>query len=164
MWLFGKTSRLFFFEMHRGLQCGLKWWFGSVTGNPTDWAWKGNRWFGDISAALWEILPNLNRKIYPLVLPPLFRFYDFAYEKVILNMTDGDKGSKKIKVRKNNLGNRKISYSWVVTIIIWTFFISCAMQTVQAGLMSRVTLLVACFILFSVVFISCLPRKNNKYF
>ncbi|MBR6729579.1 MAG: hypothetical protein IKL80_05400 [Clostridia bacterium] len=68
-------------------------------------------------------------------------------------MTDGDKGSKKIKVRKNNLGNRKISYSWVVTIIIWTFFISCAMQTVQAGLMSRVTLLVACFILFSFVFI-----------
>ena len=60
---------------------------------------------------------------------------------------------KKIKIRRNNVGNRKISYKWVVTSIIWTFFISSFMQMIQAGLMSRVTLLVACLLLFSSIFI-----------
>jgi len=68
-------------------------------------------------------------------------------------MTDEDKRKKKIKVRSNNVGNRKVSYKWVVTIIIWTFFISSFMQMIQAGLMSRVTLLVACLLLFSFIFI-----------
>ena len=60
---------------------------------------------------------------------------------------------KKIKIRRNTVGNRKISYKWVVTSIIWTFFISSFMQMIQAGLMSRVTLLVACLLLFSFIFI-----------
>lgn len=46
-----------------------------------------------------------------------------------------------------------MSYKWVVTIIIWTFFISSFMQMIQAGLMSRVTLLVACLLLFSFIFV-----------
>jgi len=68
-------------------------------------------------------------------------------------MKDEDKRKRKIKVRSNNMGNRKVSYKWVVTIIIWTFFISSAMQMIQAGLMNRVTLLVACLLLFSFIFI-----------
>ncbi|MBE7035913.1 MAG: hypothetical protein E7403_01315 [Ruminococcaceae bacterium] len=46
-----------------------------------------------------------------------------------------------------------MSYKWVVTIIIWTFFISAFMQMIQTGLMSRVTLLVACLLLFSFILI-----------
>lgn len=69
-------------------------------------------------------------------------------------MTDEDKKQKKtIQVRSNNAGNRKVSYKWVVTIVIWTFVISSTMQMIQAGLMSRVTLLAACFILLSFVLI-----------
>ena len=68
-------------------------------------------------------------------------------------MTEEDKRKKKIKIRSNNVGNRKVSYKWVVTIVIWTFFISSFMQMIQAGLMSRVTLLVACLMLFSFVLI-----------
>lgn len=68
-------------------------------------------------------------------------------------MVDDSKQKKKIKVKKNNVGNRKISYKWVITIIFWTFFISAFMQMIQAGLMSRVTLLVACLILFSFILI-----------
>ncbi len=67
--------------------------------------------------------------------------------------TDGDKEKLKIKVRSNNVGNRKISYKWVVTIIIWTFFISCFMQTLQAGLMSKVNLIWAFIILFAFILI-----------
>ena len=68
-------------------------------------------------------------------------------------MTDEDKRKKSIKIRSNNVGNRKVSYKWVLTIIIWTFFISAFMQMIQAGLMSRVTLFVACLLLFSFIFI-----------
>jgi len=68
-------------------------------------------------------------------------------------MTEEDKRKKKIKIRSNNVGNRKVSYKWVVTIVIWTFFISSFMQMIQAGLMSRVTLLVACLMLFSFILI-----------
>ncbi len=71
-------------------------------------------------------------------------------------MTDGDKRKKSIKIRSNNVGNRKVSYKWVVTILIWTFFISSFMQMVQKGLMSRVNLLVACVILFSFILIGIL--------
>ncbi len=68
-------------------------------------------------------------------------------------MTEESKRKKSIKIRRNNVGNRKTSYKWVVTIIIWTFFISSFMQMIQAGLMSRVTLLVACVLLFSFILI-----------
>ena len=67
-------------------------------------------------------------------------------------MTDDSKQKKYIK-SKNSSGNRKVDYKWVVTIIIWTFIISCSMQTIQEGLMSRVTLFVACLLLFSFIFI-----------
>ncbi|MBE7010061.1 MAG: Mg2+ and Co2+ transporter CorB [Ruminococcaceae bacterium] len=67
-------------------------------------------------------------------------------------MKEEDK-KKKIKIRSNNVGNRKVSYKWVVTIIIWSFCISSVMQMIQAGLMSHVTLLVACLMLFSFVLI-----------
>ena len=67
-------------------------------------------------------------------------------------MTEDSKQKKYIK-SKNSSGNRKVDYKWVVTIIFWTFFISCTMQTIQEGLMSRVTLLVACLLLFSFIFI-----------
>jgi len=40
-----------------------------------------------------------------------------------------------------------------VTIIFWSFCISSVMQMIQAGLMSHVTLLVACLMLFSFVLI-----------
>ncbi len=68
-------------------------------------------------------------------------------------MTDDSKQKKFIKIRSNNVGNRKVSYKWVVTIIIWTFFISAFMQMIQTGLMHRVTLLVACLLLFSFILI-----------
>lgn len=66
---------------------------------------------------------------------------------------DGDVGKEKvkIKIRSNNVGNRKVSYRWVVTIIIWTFFISCLMQTLQTGLMSKVNLIWAFVILIGFV-------------
>ena len=67
--------------------------------------------------------------------------------------TDGGKEKLKIKIRSNNVGNRKISYRWVVTIIIWTFFISCFMQTLQAGLMNKVNLIWAFMILFAFILI-----------
>ena len=67
--------------------------------------------------------------------------------------TDGGKEKLKIKIRSNNVGNRKISYKWVVTIIIWTFFISCFMQTLQAGLMNKVNLIWAFMILFAFILI-----------
>ncbi len=68
-------------------------------------------------------------------------------------MSDGDQPSRKkrIKVRANNVGNRKISYKWVVTITIWTFFISTSMQLVQMGLISDASLLAAFFILAGIV-------------
>lgn len=68
-------------------------------------------------------------------------------------MADDSKQKKSIKIRSNNVGNRKVSYKWVVTIIVWTFFISAFLQMIQTGLMSRVTLLVACLLLFSFIFI-----------
>ena len=70
-----------------------------------------------------------------------------------MNFLDGDAGKEKvkIKIRSNNVGNRKVSYRWVVTIIIWTFFISCMMQTLQAGLMSKVNLVWAFVILIGFV-------------
>lgn len=69
-------------------------------------------------------------------------------------MTERDKKKKKtIKIKPNNVGNRKVSYKWVVTIVIWTFVISSTMQMIQAGLMSRVTLLAACLLLFSFILI-----------
>ena len=67
--------------------------------------------------------------------------------------TDGGKEKLKMKIRSNNVGNRKISYRWVVTIIIWTFFISCFMQTLQAGLMNKVNLIWAFMILFAFILI-----------
>ena len=67
--------------------------------------------------------------------------------------TDGGKDKLKMKIRSNNVGNRKISYRWVVTIIIWTFFISCFMQTLQAGLMNKVNLIWAFMILFAFILI-----------
>ena len=73
--------------------------------------------------------------------------------KGLVNFLDGDAGKEKvkIKIRSNNVGNRKVSYRWVVTIIIWTFFISCMMQTLQAGLMSKVNLVWAFVILIGFV-------------
>lgn len=68
-------------------------------------------------------------------------------------MTEEDKQKKTIKIRSNNVGNRKMSYKWVVTIIIWTFLVSSFMQMIQAGLMSSATLLVACLLLFSFILI-----------
>ena len=41
-------------------------------------------------------------------------------------MTEDSKQKKYIK-SKNSSGNRKVDYKWVVTIIFWTFFISCTM-------------------------------------
>lgn len=67
--------------------------------------------------------------------------------------TDGGKEKLKMKIRSNNVGNRKISYKWVVTIIIWTFLISCFMQTLQAGLMNKVNLIWAFMILFAFILI-----------
>ncbi len=71
-------------------------------------------------------------------------------------MTDESKKKKSIQVKRSQTGNRKSSYKWAITIIIWTFFISSAMQMIQAGLMSRVTILIACLLLFSFIFIGIL--------
>lgn len=66
------------------------------------------------------------------------------------------KRSKKIKVRANNVGSRKISYKWVVTITLWTFFISMTMQMIQVGLISKATLVVAFIILVCIISIGVL--------
>ncbi len=60
---------------------------------------------------------------------------------------------KTIKIKKGNQGSRKTSYKWVVTILIWTFFLSCGMQMIQAGLMNKVTISVAFLILLAFIFI-----------
>lgn len=72
-----------------------------------------------------------------------------------MNVLDADAGKQKtkIKVRSNNVGSRKVSYKWVVTIIIWTFFISCTMQTLQAGLMNKVNLIWAFMILIGFILV-----------
>ncbi len=59
----------------------------------------------------------------------------------------------KMKIRSNNVGNRKTSYKWIVTIIVWTFLISCLMQTFQAGLMNKVNLIWAFVILIGFILI-----------
>ncbi len=68
-------------------------------------------------------------------------------------MFDDSKQKKYIKSKKSSDESRKATYKWVVTITIWSFFISCFMQMIQEGLMSRVNLFLACVILFSFVFI-----------
>ncbi len=66
---------------------------------------------------------------------------------------DNSKQKKYIKSKKPSDESRKKAFKWVVTITIWSFLISCFMQTIQESLMSRVNILVACLILFSFVFI-----------
>ncbi len=61
------------------------------------------------------------------------------------------KKTSKIKIGGNSA--LKTSYKWVVTIIIWTFVISALMQTIQAGLMTKVNLVIAFIILFSFVLV-----------
>ncbi|MBE7034925.1 MAG: hypothetical protein E7402_02215 [Ruminococcaceae bacterium] len=68
-------------------------------------------------------------------------------------MTEDSKQKKKIKIAGNRATGRKINYKWVVTILVWTFFISSGMQMIQSGLMSRVTLALAFLILFSFILI-----------
>ena len=75
----------------------------------------------------------------------LERYGDFSLSE--------DGGKRKIKIRSNNVGNRKISYKWVITIFVWTFFISSFMQMAQAGMMSKVNLYIAFVILVSIIFI-----------
>ena len=72
-----------------------------------------------------------------------------------MNVLDADAGKQntKIKVRSNNTGGRKVSYSWIVKIIIWTFFISCVMQMLQAGLLRKVNIIWAFMILIGFVLI-----------
>ena len=73
---------------------------------------------------------------------------------------DSDGGRRKekvkIKIRSNNVGNRKVSYRWVFTIVAWTFVISCLMQTLQEGLMSKVSLIWAFMLLFGFIFVGIL--------
>ena len=64
------------------------------------------------------------------------------------------KKSTKIKIGGNS--PRKTSYKWVITIVIWTFVISATMQTIQAGLMTKVNLVIAFIILFSFVLVGIL--------
>lgn len=74
-------------------------------------------------------------------------------------MTDDDgkrKSQSGIKIRSGNSGNRKMSVKWIITIIIWTFCISASMQMVQAGLMTKVNLIVAFVILFCFILIGIL--------
>ena len=52
------------FEILGGLQCGIEWQSGPARGNPADGGFKGNRRPGDRTVPPWEILPDLNRKIY----------------------------------------------------------------------------------------------------
>lgn len=71
----------------------------------------------------------------------------------------GDDTTKRKKNSKIKIGGNskcKTSYKWVVTIVIWTFVISALMQTVQAGLMTKVNLAIAFIILFSFVLIGIL--------
>lgn len=81
-------------------------------------------------------------------------------KKGTVNFLDSDDSRQqektKIKIRSNNVGNRKVSYKWVLTIIIWTFFISCLMQTLQEGLMSKVNLLCAFMILIGFILVGIL--------
>ena len=64
------------------------------------------------------------------------------------------KNNSKIKIGGNS--TVKTSYKWVITIVIWTFVISALMQTVQAGLMTKVSLVIAFIMLFSFVLIGIL--------
>lgn len=90
----------------------------------------------------------------PVVIATFLIVLPKCLTKKVVFLTEGDNNNKKtIQVRPNNVGNRKVSYKWVVTIVIWTFVISSTMQMIQAGLMSRVTLLAACFLLFSFILI-----------
>ena len=59
------------------------------------------------------------------------------------------KNSTKLKIGGSLA--RKTSYKWVITIVIWTFMISAIMQMVQAGLMTKVNLVIAFIMLFSFV-------------
>ena len=64
------------------------------------------------------------------------------------------KRNSKIKIGGNSAC--KTSYKWVITIVIWTFVISAMMQMIQAGLMSKVNLVIAFIMLFSFVLLGIL--------
>ena len=69
---------------------------------------------------------------------------------------DTTKQKRKSKIKIGGNSHRKTSYKWVITIVIWTFIISALMQTIQAGLMSKVNLVIAFIMLFSFVLIGIL--------
>lgn len=73
-------------------------------------------------------------------------------------MADDNGGKQKngSKLKIGGTQNRKTSYKWVITIVIWTFAISATMQMLQAGLMTKVNLIIAFIILFSFVLIGIL--------
>jgi len=66
---------------------------------------------------------------------------------------DTTKRKKTSKLKIGGSTNRKTSYKWVITIVIWTFIISSILQMFQAGLMTNVNLIIAFIMLFSVVLI-----------
>jgi len=71
----------------------------------------------------------------------------------VINLTRGNKQNKGIKIKNSSVGNKKISIKWVITSVIWTFFISSIMQMISVGFISRVTLFIACLLLFSFILI-----------
>lgn len=69
---------------------------------------------------------------------------------------DNTKQKRNSKIKIGGNSHRKTSYKWVITIVIWTFVISALMQMIQAGLMSKVNLVIAFIMLFSFVLIGIL--------
>jgi hypothetical protein len=57
----------------------------------------------------------------------------------------------RIKLRNTNVGNKKVSYTWAVIIVIWTFIFSITLSYVSSSLMNNVSIGVAFFILLFIV-------------
>lgn len=57
----------------------------------------------------------------------------------------------KIKIKNTNTANKKISYTWAIIIVIWTFILSMTLSFISTSLMNNVSLSVAFIILIFII-------------